>query len=113
LNFLKLFAKHTNGDVVVIVDGNEVSELQVTGSGGSLASNTLHGAAITEEHVDVVVDQLVAGLVEDGSSVLLSNGETDGIGETLTKRASSDLDTGGVVRLGVTGGDAVDLLLWC
>jgi hypothetical protein len=110
LNFLKLFAKHTNGDVVVIVDGNEVSELQVTGSGGSLASNTLHGAAITEEHVDVVVDQLVAGLVEDGSSVLLSNGETDGIGETLTKRASSDLDTGG---LGVTGGDAVDLLLWC
>ena len=96
--------------MVVIVDGNEVSELQVTGSGGSLAGNTLHSATITEEHVDVVVDQLVAGLVEDGGGVLLSNGETDGIGETLTKRASGDLDTGGVVGLGVTGCDAVDLL---
>lgn len=106
----ELSTKLTNGDVVVIVDGNEVSELQVTGSGGSLAGNTLHSATITEEHVDVVVDQLVAGLVEDGGGVLLSNSETDGIGETLTKRASGDLDTGGVVGLGVTGCDAVDLL---
>lgn len=96
--------------MVVIVDGNEVSELQVTGSGGGLAGNALHSATITEEHVNVVVDQLIAGLVEDGGGVLLSNGETDGICETLTKRASGDLDTGGVVGLGVTGCDAVDLL---
>jgi hypothetical protein len=96
--------------VVVIVDGNEVSELQVTGSGGGLAGNTLHSATITEEHVHVVVDQLVAGLVEDGGGVLLGDSETDGIGETLTERASGDLDTGGVVGLGVTGSDAVDLL---
>ena len=58
----------------------------------------------------MVVDQLVSGLVEDGCGVLLSNGETDGIGETLTKRASSNLNTGRVVGFGVAGGDAVDLL---
>ena len=58
----------------------------------------------------MVVDQLVAGLVEDGGGVLLSNGETDGVGETLTERASGNLNTGGVVGLGVAGGDAVDLL---
>ena len=99
--------------MVVVVDGNQVAELQVTSSGSSLAGNTLHGTSITEEHVGVVVDELKARLVEDSRSVRLCNGKTDGIGETLTKRASSNLDTGGVVGLGVTGGDAVDLLLWC
>lgn len=58
----------------------------------------------------MVVDQLKVGLVEDSRGVLLSDGETDGVGETLAERAGRDLDTGGVVGFGVTGGDAVDLL---
>lgn len=45
----------------------------------------------------MVVDQLEAGLVEDGASVPLSNGKTDGVGETLTEGTGGDLDTGGVV----------------
>jgi hypothetical protein len=58
----------------------------------------------------VVVDQLETGLVEDGGSVPLGNGETDGIGETLAQRTGGDLNTGRVMGLGVTGSDAVDLL---
>ena len=96
--------------MVVVVDGNQVAQLQVTGGRGCLASNTLHSAAITEEHVCVVVDEVEAGLVEDGCGMRLRNSETDGIGETLTERASGDLNTGGVVGLGVAGCDAVDLL---
>lgn len=100
----------TNGDVVVVVDGNQVAELQVTGHGGSLGGNTLHSTAITEEGVGVVVEQLKAGLVEDTTRVGLGNGQTDSVGETLTQRTSGDLNTGGVVSLGVTRGDAVELL---
>lgn len=96
--------------MVVIVDHDEVAELQVASHRSSLGGDTLHSAAITEEGVCVVVDQLVAGLVEDGGGVPLSNGKTDGIGETLTERASGDLDTGGVVGLRVTWSDGVDLL---
>jgi hypothetical protein len=96
--------------VVVVIDHDQVAELQVTGHGGSLAGNALHSAAITEEGVCVVVNKLVAGLVEDGGSVPLGHGETDGIGETLAERAGGDLNTGSVVGLGVTGCDAVDLL---
>jgi hypothetical protein len=58
----------------------------------------------------MVVDQLVAGLVKDSSGVLLGNGKTDGVGETLTKRASGNLDTGGVVGLRMARSNAVDLL---
>lgn len=101
----------TNGNVVVVVNGNQVAELQVTGHGGGLGGDTLHGTAITEEGVGVVVEQLKAGLVEDTTGVGLSNGETNSVGETLAKRTSGDLNTGGVVGLGVTGGDAADLLV--
>lgn len=96
--------------MVVIVDGNQVAKLKVTGHGGSLAGNTLHSATITEEHVGVVVEKLEAGLVVDTTGVSLSHGETNSVGETLAKRTSGDLNTGGVVSLGVTGGDAVELL---
>jgi hypothetical protein len=105
--------KLTNGNVVVIVDGNEVSELQVASHRSSLAGNTLHSAAIAKEHECVVVDQVEAGLVEDSGSVCLGHGKTNGIGETLAKRAGGDLDTGSVVGLRVTRGDRVDLLDTC
>lgn len=76
--------KRTDGNVVVIVDGDQIAELQVTSSRSSLAGNTFHSTSITEEHECVVVDKLEARLVEDSRSVRLSNGKTDGIGETLT-----------------------------
>ena len=102
--------KRTNGNVVVIVDSNQIAELQVTSSRSSFTGNTLHSASITEEHECVVVDKLEARFVEDSRSVRLSNGKTDSIGETLTERASSDLNSGGIMCLGVAGGDAIDLL---
>lgn len=78
--------------------------------GGGLTGDTLHGAAIAEEGVGVVVEELVAGLVEDTSGVSLGNGQTNSVGETLAKGTSGDLDTGSVVSLRVTGGNAVELL---
>lgn len=80
----------------------------MTGSRGGLGGNTLHGATITEEGVGVVVDEVEAGLVEGTGSLGLGNGKTNSVGETLTKRTSGDLNSGGVVSLGVTGGDAVN-----
>lgn len=103
----------TNGNVVVVVDADQVAELQVTSHRSSLGGDTLHGASITEEAVCVVIDQVKAGLVEGGSGVSLGNGKTDGVGETLAKRSSGNLDTWGVVALWVTRGDAVDLLETC
>ena len=40
----------------------------------------------------------------------LSDGKTDGVGETLAKRTGGNLKTGSVVRLRMTGSDRVDLL---
>lgn len=99
-----------NGNVVVVVDGNEVAQLEVASQGAGLAGNTLHQAAIAEEAVGVVVNEVEAGLVEDGGGVGLGHGQADGIADTLTQRAGGDLDTGGIVRLGVARSDAVNSL---
>lgn len=97
-----------DGDVVVVPDGNEVAELEMAGERAGLGGDTLHQAAVAEEGVCVVVHEVVAGLVEDGGGVGLGHGKTNSVADTLAERASGDLDTGGVMGLGVTGGDAVD-----
>ena len=82
----------------------------MTSQTGSLASNTLHSTTVTEEDVGVVVDEVVARLVEGSSSLGLSNGKTNGVGETLTQGTSGYLNTRSVVRFGVTRGDAAHAL---
>jgi len=99
-----------DGNVVVVVDGDQVTELQVTGHGSGLTGDTLHGATITEKGVGVVVDELKTWLVEGGGGVSLGDGKTNSVGETLTKRTSGNLNTWGVVALRVTWCDAVKLL---
>jgi hypothetical protein len=95
--------------MVIIPDGNQVAQLEVTSQRARLARDTLHQAAIAEEAVCVVVNKFVPGLVECGSSVGLSNGKTDSVGNTLAKRTSGDLNAGGIVSLGMAGCDAVNV----
>lgn len=100
----------TDGDVVVIVNGNEVAQLQVAGSRCGFRGNALHGASVTEEDIGEVVDEVIARLVEGSGSLLLSDGHTDGVGETLAEGTSGHLNTRSVEDFRVTGGFAADLL---
>ena len=97
----------TNRNVVVIVDHDEVSKLQVTSSTCSLASNAFHGTAISKEAVGMVVDQIEAGLVERSGHMCLSDGQTNSIRKTLTKGPRSHLNTRGILSFGVAWCDAV------
>ena len=100
----------TNGDLVVIVQADEVAQLEMAGHRSSLAGNALHSTAITENAVGVVVDQVIAGLVENGSGMRLGNGEADSVAETLAQGTGSDLNSWGVMGFRVTWCDAVHLL---
>ena len=67
-------------------------------------------ASISHEDVCVVVQELETWLVELGTSLALSNGESDSVGETLSEWTSGDLDTWSIVCLWVTWGSGVDVL---
>lgn len=82
----------------------------MTGERACLARDALHQAAIAEEAVSEVVEELKALLVEGSCSVGLSNGKTYGVADALSKGASCALDHGGVVAgFGVTRGLGVEL----
>ncbi|KAI3491949.1 hypothetical protein L1887_43658 [Cichorium endivia] len=98
-----------DGDVVVVVEGDEVAELEVTGERGGLGRDALLQAAVTGEHVGGVGEEGEAVLVEGGGEVGLCDGETDRVGKALSEGAGGDLDALGVAGLGVTGGLGVDL----
>lgn len=99
-----------DGDVVVVVDADQVAQLEVTGQGGSLTRDTFHQATVAEEAVCVVVNDVKSRLVEGGSSVSLSHGQANGIADTLTKGTGGDLNSGGIVGLRVARSFAADRL---
>ena len=96
--------------MIVVVDTYQISQLQVACCTSSFTSNTLHSTSISEETKSVIVDQVKVRLVELGSSVGLSNCETNSIGEALTKWASSHFNARCVLRFRMPWGNAVDLL---
>ncbi len=79
-------------DAVVVVEAHELAELERAGQRAGFVRDALHQAAVAEEHVSVVVDDFVPGLVERGREQLLGERHADGIGETLAERARRGLD---------------------
>ncbi len=88
-----------DGDVVVVVEEDQLAELLVAGEGGGLAADALHHAAVAGQHVGVVVDDVVA---EGGGEEALGDGHADGVGDALAERAGRRLDARRVPVLGVT-----------
>ena len=97
--------------MVIVVDHDEVSQLEMAGSTGGLTRNTFHRTTVTEEAECVVVDQLKAGFIEFGGSMSLRNCETNGVRETLSKRTGGDFNAWCVLRFRMSGGDTINLLI--
>ncbi len=98
-----------DGDAVVVVEGDQLVQAKGPGQRADFVADAFHHAAVTEEHVGVVVDDVVAGTVELPRHDLLRHGETDSVGKALTERTGGGLDAGGVAELRVARGLAVQL----
>ena len=92
-----------DGDVVVVVEGNQFAQAQVASQRGGLAAHALLVAAVAHDHVGVVINDRAVGLVELGGQVGFSHGQTHGIGDALTQGAGGDFHARGLEGFGVTG----------
>lgn len=101
----------TNGNVIVIIDHDKIAQLQVSSGTSSFTGNTLHSTAIPEEGKSMIVDYFEPWLVEFRCCVSLCDCQDDSVCKTLTKGASGNLNTGGVLCLRMTGGDTVNTLM--
>ncbi len=86
-------------DLVVVVQVDQSSELQVPGERGGLAAHPLHEVAVGDEPVGVMVHEVGP---EPGPEVALRDRHPNSRGEPLTQGAGGHLDTDVVVDLGVS-----------
>ena len=68
-----------NGNLIIIIQHNQLVQLQRTGQRGSLAADAFHHAAVSGEGVGMMIDDIEAGLVKMGSQHGFRDRETDGI----------------------------------
>jgi len=76
----------------------------------SFACNTFHGAAVSEDTVCIIVDDIKSWLVEDCCSMRLRDGKTNSVAEALAEGACCHFNALSLVILRMTRCDAVDLL---
>mmetsp|Transcript_9518 Transcript_9518/g.28765 ORF Transcript_9518/g.28765 Transcript_9518/m.28765 type:complete len:494 (-) Transcript_9518:3-1484(-) len=96
-------------DVVVVVEGDQLSKADVSGEGCGLARDAFHQAPVAHDGVGVVVDDRRVRLVVDGSHVLLSYGEADCVADALSERSGGHLHSGGLKVLRMSRGDRSQL----
>ncbi len=98
-----------DGDIVVVVKGDELTQSQDAGQGAGLVGDALHHAAVAEKRVSQVVDDRMAGLVEPGRQDFLGQGHPHRIGKALAEGTGGSLDPRGIAVLGVAGSLGVQL----
>jgi hypothetical protein len=96
--------------VIVVIDSDQVSELQMPRQTSCFARNALLCTSVPEEDICVIVDYLEPRFIESCCGIGLSNGETDGVGKSLAKRASGDLDSRGVMGFRMSWRNAIQRL---
>ena len=100
---LRLVSHRIESDVIRVVDEDEVVEFLVARKGNRLKGDAFLHATVARKRDNVAVENNVLGGVEARSGHLAGNGETNGVGDTLAKRAGGGLDAGRLVELGVSG----------
>ena len=98
-----------DGDVVVVVERDQLAEAQRSRERACLVRNAFHQATVADEYPRAVTDDRVPVPVEARREHLLRDRHTDGVREALPERSGGRLDPWCVAALGVARGHRVEL----
>ena len=93
-----------DGNMVVVIQGNQLSQTQVPGQGAGFSRNPFHIATVTQNHIGVVVHQIAVRLIETTGKMGFRHGQADRIGNALPEGTGGDFHTRSLKVLRVTGG---------
>ena len=85
-----------NGDLVTIVEQNQLAKSKMARQRSRLRCNTFHEAAITAQHIGIVVHNRITITVKLGSEPRLRHSHTDSGRNALPERAGGRLHADGV-----------------
>ena len=83
-----------DGDVIVVVDPTQVVESEMAGERRGLRADAFHHAAVAADGIDVVVEEIEAGLVVAAGKPFARDGHADTGGDALTERTCRRLHAG-------------------
>ena len=98
-----------DGNAVVVIKRNQLVELPGTCQSASFVADAFHHAAVAQEDIGVMVNDVVVGAVEFGSQQFFCQRHAHRVGDALAERAGGGFHAGGDTDLGVTSGFAVQL----
>ncbi|MNL27300.1 hypothetical protein D3C87_1488830 [compost metagenome] len=96
-------------DAVVIPQRDQLVQLERAGQRAGFVADAFHQAAIAQEHIGVMVDDVVAGAVEFLAQQALGQRHAHRVGDALAQRAGGGFHARRDAVLGVAGGLAVQL----
>ncbi len=98
-----------DGDLVVVVNADQLSQPQVAGQRGRFIRDTFHEIAVAAHDIGVMIHDFLSHPVESGGQVAFGHGHAHGGGKPLSQRAGGGFHAGGDAVFGVARGFAVQL----
>jgi len=96
-------------DAVVVEEADQLAELEVAGVARRFVRDAFHEATVAGDEVRVVIDDLVARLVERGGEMCFGDREANRVSDTLAERTGGGLHALGVVYFRVSRREALPL----
>ena len=98
-----------DGNIVVVIKHHQFAQAQGARQRAGFVRHAFHQAAVAQEHISVVVDNIQAVFVELFGQQFFRQRKAHGIGNALAERAGGGFHAVGVAIFGVAGGVAVQL----
>ena len=93
-----------DADLVAVIENNQLRKTKGACKRHGFVGNTLHHTSVAAEHVGVMVNNRISGLVELCGEMSLCHSHTYGHAHACAERAGRSLNTLGVTVLRMTGG---------
>ena len=98
-----------DGDVVVIVEIDQLAELERARQRCGFGRNALHQVAICDDSIDIVINDALPHLVETCGEMRFGDGETNAIRKAHPERPRGNFNAGGMAVFGVSGRETAPL----
>ena len=80
-------------DVVVVIKAEQLAKPQMTRERRGLGRDAFHQIAVADQHIRVMIDDLMSRSVVVCGEISFRDGDADAIGESLTERTGRRLDS--------------------
>ena len=93
-----------NGNMIVVIQINQLAQFQMTGQGSGLVRNSFHQIPVTDDGIGKMIHNGKLRAVKPGGQKTFGHGHTHAIGKALSQGSGGGFHSRGMPVFGVSGG---------